>query len=93
VLDGISLARALRRHETRGEGWLPLGAALRGFEAEMLARSRAKVLASRESAELLHSPAATIKSNSTRARSAKESGCGGGSPTGSGVNSADDSAA
>jgi hypothetical protein len=73
LLDAVALARALRSHELRGEQRLPLAAALRSFEEEMLPRSRAKVLASREAVELLHSPTATVRSNSTRARSAKES--------------------
>lgn len=86
LLDAVALARALRSHEVRGEQRLPLAAALRTFEEEMLARSRAKVLASHEAVELLHSPTATVRSNSTRARSAKEGRQheGGGSAEGSG---------
>ncbi|EOD38382.1 hypothetical protein EMIHUDRAFT_224817 [Emiliania huxleyi CCMP1516] len=59
LLDGIALARALRSHELRGV-------------ADMLERARRKVRASRDAAELLHSPEAMAKSNSTRARSARD---------------------
>lgn len=47
-------------------------AALSMFEADMLERARRKVRASRDAAELLHSPEAMAKSNSTRARSARD---------------------
>lgn len=72
LLDAVALARALRAHERLGEHKLSLPAALQRFEQEMLTRSRAKVMASSEAVELLHSAAATAKSNSTRARSARD---------------------
>ncbi|EOD33021.1 hypothetical protein EMIHUDRAFT_229975 [Emiliania huxleyi CCMP1516] len=72
LLDGIALARALRSHELRGDAHVSLGAALSMFEADMLERARRKVRASRDAAELLHSPEAMAKSNSTRARSARD---------------------
>merc|ERR1712216_295357 len=72
LLYGIALARALRSHELRGDAHVSLGAALSMFEADMLERARRKVRASRDAAELLHSPEAMAKSNSTRARSARD---------------------
>ena len=55
-----------------GDAHVSLGAALSMFEADMLERARRKVRASRDAAELLHSPEAMAKSNSTRARSARD---------------------
>eukprot|EP00966_Prymnesium_polylepis_P250037 5780278-Prymnesium_polylepis.1 len=70
LLDAVALARALRRSELCGGG-VPLSAALGAYEAEMLARSAAKVAASREAAAYLHSAAATAASNCTRAAAAR----------------------
>jgi len=72
LLDAVSLAQALAATNWArpGPGRRKLSEALRAFEAEMSARSRSKVLKSREAATLLHSPAALVQANITRSAAA-----------------------
>eukprot|EP00040_Diaphanoeca_grandis_P018354 m.96520 g.96520 ORF g.96520 m.96520 type:complete len:646 (-) comp26900_c0_seq7:123-2060(-) len=86
LLDAVALARHVYRtnlkhtsdcrRRTGGQhrGNLPIVSiekALGSFEADMLSRSKAKVLQSREAAMVLHSKAALASENCTRAAAAK----------------------
>ena len=75
LLDAVGLARALTKADTFG-GRLPLDKVIKAHEEDMLRRTGPKVEASRDAAATLHSDAATVASNCTRAAAARRQDSG-----------------
>ena len=70
LLDAVQLARALRKFACAPRDSPSLPQILDSYEAEMMSRASAKVLASRTASEFLHCSAATVPANTTRAAAA-----------------------
>jgi hypothetical protein len=70
-LDALHLSRALLSSDLAKAKRRPITEALHDFEQDMLFRSRPKVLKSRDAALYLHSEAALVEGNITRAKAAQ----------------------
>lgn len=72
LLDAFSLTKAILNSEFCGEGRRPVAEAILDYERQMCTRSKEKVLKSREAAKSLHSPAALVEADMTRASAATQ---------------------